>query len=144
MFIFYIPPENKILTIFRYCWPASDNAGAQCNMTLSCAYFMAEIAMSIKKVYALNVLEECLLICINLVNLIEIWFVWSRGCQVQMQYAVINHCIDDVNYFSRDSFIITWDTTHYSLTYSIIIVVMQVWVVLEHVSHMWLKSIKWT
>ncbi|KHN22567.1 Splicing factor 3B subunit 3 [Glycine soja] len=26
-----------------------DNAGAQCNMALSCAYFMAEIAMSIKK-----------------------------------------------------------------------------------------------
>lgn len=34
-------------------------------MTLSCAYFMAEIALSVQKVYPLNVLEEWVLICLK-------------------------------------------------------------------------------
>jgi hypothetical protein len=55
--IVIIHDENKMLTIFYYWSPASSNASAECNLRLSCAYFMAEVAMSIQKVLSLSFLE---------------------------------------------------------------------------------------
>lgn len=56
--LFFVLYENKILTIFCYWSPAPDNASPECNLTLSCAYFMAEVAMRIWKVYPLSFLDE--------------------------------------------------------------------------------------
>lgn len=65
--LFFVPRENKVLTKFCYHYwsSASDNASPECNLTLSCAYFMAEVAMSIRKVNPLSSLVDQLLICIK-------------------------------------------------------------------------------